>query len=200
MTQPPKNGEKLSATEGRILLDLARRAIAGELGIEQNNLSSLDVSTPVFTEHRSTFVTLKKTGHLRGCIGSLTASQPLADNVRTNALNAAFNDPRFAPLTAEEWHLIQIEISVLSKPRKLDYTSGEELPDRIIPHVDGLVLRKAYASATFLPQVWKQLPQPHDFLAHLCLKAGLAADAWRQGDLEVEKYQVQSFEESGQTG
>ena len=145
--------------------------------------------------HRGTFVTLKIAGELRGCIGSLTTNQPLTDNVRANALNAAFHDPRFAPLTAEEWPQVQIEVSVLSAPRKLDYASGEELPDRLSPHVDGIVIRSGYASSTFLPQVWKQLPRPQDFLAHLCLKAGLAADAWRKGNLEVETYQVQSFEE-----
>ena len=121
------------------------------------------------------------------------------DNVRANARNAAFNDPRFAPLTVDEWPRIQIEISVLSIPRKLTYPAAEALPDRLTPLVDGVVIRKGYASATFLPQVWKQLPRPQDFLAHLCLKAGLSADAWRSGDLEVETYQVESFEEDART-
>jgi AmmeMemoRadiSam system protein A len=94
----------------------------------------------------------------------------------------------------DEWPQVQIELSVLSTPRKLAYPSAEALPEHLTPRVDGVVIRKGYSSATFLPQVWKQLPRPQDFLAHLCLKAGLSASAWRKGDLEVETYQVQSFE------
>ena len=193
--QPDESSELLSAAQGQLLLDLARRTIAVKLGIEPDQPPLHDEKPPALTACRSTFVTLKKAGTLRGCIGSLTADQPLVDNVCANAINAAFHDPRFDPMTAEEWHQVHIEVSVLSKPRKLIYASGEELPDRLKPHVDGIVIRKGYASATFLPQVWEQLPRPQDFLAHLCLKAGLSADAWRQGDLEVETYQVQYFEE-----
>ncbi len=193
---PHATSQPLSPAEGQLLLQLARRTIAAELGIERADPSCPDAREAVMASHRGTFVTLKKAGELRGCIGSLTANQPLVENVRTNALNAAFHDPRFAPLTAEEWPQIQIEVSVLTTPQKLEYESGEELPARLTPHVDGIVIRKGHASSTFLPQVWKQLSRPQDFLAHLCLKAGLAADAWRMGDLEVETYQVQSFEEA----
>ncbi len=188
--------ERLSDAEGRLLLELARRTIAVQLGLEQKQTTEPGSLSPLLAAHRGTFVTLKKAGDLRGCIGSLTADQPLIENVRVNAINAAFHDPRFTPLTAEEWHQIQIEISVLTSPRRLDYASGEDLAARIKPHVDGIVISKDYASSTFLPQVWKQLSRPQDFLAHLCLKAGLAADAWRQGDLEVKTYQVQSFKET----
>ncbi len=193
----PSNAARkpLTPSQGQLLLELARGAIAAELGIEQEQTPHPAENKPVLTTHRSTFVTLKKAGALRGCIGSLAANQPLVENVRANALNAAFHDPRFSPLTAEEWPLVNIEVSVLTKPRILVYGSGEELPDLLTPHVDGIVIRKGLASSTFLPQVWRQLPRPQDFLAHLCLKAGLSADAWREGDLEVETYQVQSFEE-----
>ena len=186
---------RLSIEEGRLLLDLARQTIAVELGLAQVPPDDLDRHAPVFKLQRGVFVTLKKAGDLRGCIGTLAADQPLADNIRTNAINAAFRDPRFAPLTTDEWPQIKIEVSVLSRPRRLAYASGEELPERITPHEDGVVIRKGFTSATFLPQVWKQLPRPQDFLAHLCLKAGLAAEAWHAGDLEVETYHVQYFEE-----
>lgn len=189
-------GKPLPPSQGKLLLELARRAIAAELGIEQPPTPHPAESESFLKIHRSTFVTLKKEGALRGCIGSLAASQTLVENVRANALNAAFHDPRFSPLTAEEWPLVNIEVSVLTKPQILTYASGEELPDLLTPHVDGIVIRKGTASSTFLPQVWRQLPRPQDFLAHLCLKAGLSADAWREGDLEVEIYQVQSFEEA----
>ncbi len=196
---PDQSTERLSADEGRFLLDLARRTIEDELGVVSTERTRPDVQTAALALHRGAFVTLKSSGKLRGCIGSLVAEQPLMDNVRANARNAAFNDPRFAPLTVDEWPRVQIEISVLSIPRKLTYPTAEALPDRLTPLVDGVVIRKGYASATFLPQVWKQLPRPQDFLAHLCLKAGLSADAWRSGDLEVETYQVESFEEDART-
>ncbi len=191
--------DQLSDDEGSYLLDLARRAIEGELRMAADKRSRTDALPEALTLHRGAFVTLKIGSDLRGCIGTLAAGQPLVDNVRANARNAAFHDPRFAPLTADEWPRVQIEISVLSIPRKLAYPSAEVLPAHLTPHVDGVVIRKGNASATFLPQVWKQLPRPQDFLAHLCLKAGLSADAWRQGDLEVETYQVQSFEENFKT-
>ncbi|MGD8242770.1 MAG: AmmeMemoRadiSam system protein A [Desulfobacterales bacterium] len=191
-------GERaLSEAEGRLLLQLARQTIAAELNIEDNPPPDFEAQmhASVFATRRGTFVTLKKSGDLRGCIGSLTTHQSLSDNVRTNARNAAFRDPRFSPLAREEFDQVQIEVSVLSNPQKLDYTSAQELCDRLQPHVDGLVIRKGSASATFLPQVWKQLERPEDFLAHLCLKAGLKADAWRRADLEVETYRVQYFDE-----
>jgi AmmeMemoRadiSam system protein A len=195
MNPTPAGEQLLTKREGRVLLDLARQTIAAELGIAHETPSARDKQFPVFTSQRGTFVTLKQDGNLRGCIGSLTATQPLVENIRTNALNAAFRDPRFSPLTAMEWSQIKIEISILSPPHKLDFASGQDLPNHLTPHQDGVVIRKGYASATFLPQVWKQLARAEDFLAHLCLKAGLAADAWRQGDLEVETYRVQSFAE-----
>ncbi len=193
MNPETSDKRRLSAAEGLLLLALARQAIADKLGTAKT--ADIDMDAPVFTMHRGSFITLKKAGDLRGCIGTLTADQPLGANVRANAVNAAFHDPRFPRLTAAEWPQIEIEVSVLSPPRKLEYASGEELPDRLVPREDGVVIRQGYASATFLPQVWKQLPRPQDFLAHLCLKAGLAADAWRQGDLEVERYRVQYFTE-----
>ena len=191
-------GERaLTEAEGHLLLQLARHTIAAAWGIEDMPPSDLaqQLRTPIFETPRGTFVTLKKSGDLRGCIGSLTTQQSLADNVRANARNAAFSDPRFSPLQREELDHVQIEVSVLSNPQRLDYTSGKELRDRLQPHIDGLVIRKGHASATFLPQVWKQLPRPEDFLAHLCLKAGLTANAWCEADLEVETYRVQYFEE-----
>jgi AmmeMemoRadiSam system protein A len=191
---PHQTTARLTDEEGRFLLDLARRTIEDALGLAPEEPARPDLQTAALASHRGVFVTLKMADQLRGCIGSLEADRPLVDNVRANARNAAFHDPRFAPLTVDEWPQVQIELSVLSTPRKLAYPSAEALPEHLTPRVDGVVIRKGYSSATFLPQVWKQLPRPQDFLAHLCLKAGLSASAWRKGDLEVETYQVQSFE------
>jgi len=142
-----------------------------------------------------TFVTLKHHGRLRGCIGSLSASDPLAEGVRRNAINAAFHDPRFSPLTESELSQIEIEVSVLTEPQPLVFSDPEDLLRKLQPNVHGVIIRQGYASATFLPQVWDQLPQKEDFLGQLCLKAGLPRDAWKRGALQVSTYQVQYFEE-----
>jgi AmmeMemoRadiSam system protein A len=142
-----------------------------------------------------TFVTLKMDDQLRGCIGSLSATAPIVSGVRDNALNAAFHDPRFSPLSKRELDRVQIEVSVLSEPVPLAYTDADDLLSRLRPGIDGVIIKKGLASATFLPQVWEQLPQPEPFLSHLCMKAGLPADGWREGDLTVLVYQVQYFEE-----
>jgi AmmeMemoRadiSam system protein A len=98
-------------------------------------------------------------------------------------------------LSLSELDLVSIEVSILSEPLPLHYREAADLLKKIRPNIDGVILRKGIASATFLPQVWEQLPQPQDFLTQLCLKAGLAADAWQQSKLEVSTYQVQHFEE-----
>ncbi|MGD9097714.1 MAG: AmmeMemoRadiSam system protein A, partial [Desulfobacterales bacterium] len=167
---PHQTTARLTDEEGHFLLDLARRTIEDALGLAPEEPARPDLQTAALASHRGVFVTLKMADQLRGCIGSLEADRPLVDNVRANARNAAFHDPRFAPLTVDEWPHVQIELSVLSTPRKLAYPSAEALPEHLTPRVDGVVIRKGYSSATFLPQVWKQLPRPQDFLAHLCLK------------------------------
>lgn len=189
----------ITAPLGRALVELARRTLAERFGrrsdlVEQQRLNAL-LEDPALKLSAGTFVTLKKGGKLRGCIGSLVGHGPIPDGVRQNALNAAFHDPRFAALTAQELDRISIEVSILTPPFPLSYTDADDLIAKLRPHVDGVTIRKDYAGATFLPQVWEQLPRPHDFLSHLCLKAGLKVDAWRNMHLEVDVYQVQYFEE-----
>jgi AmmeMemoRadiSam system protein A len=134
-------------------------------------------------------------GRLRGCIGNLAPTDPLAEGIRRNALNAALQDPRFAPLTAKELDQMSIEVSILTEPRPLPYADAQDLVRQLRPRIDGVVIRKGYASATFLPQVWDQLPEAVGFLDHFCLKAGLPRDAWKRSPLEVSTYQVQHFAE-----
>ncbi|MBT8331768.1 MAG: AMMECR1 domain-containing protein, partial [Deltaproteobacteria bacterium] len=88
-----------------------------------------------------------------------------------------------------------IEVSILSEPQLLNYGDSDDLVEKLRPSVDGVIVRKDLASATFLPQVWEQLPETPDFLSHLCTKAGLAATAWRKTRLEISTYQVQHFSE-----
>ncbi len=153
------------------------------------------LTDPCFNSSCGTFVTLTIDGKLRGCIGNLTSNESMVSGVRRNAINAAFHDPRFSSLSLSELDRVSIEVSILSEPRPLYYREAADLLKKIRPHIDGVILRKDIASATFLPQVWEQIQQPQDFLAQLCLKAGLASDAWQQSKLEVSTYQVQYFEE-----
>ena len=192
---PPKPSS-LTPEQGRVLLSVARNTLNEHFGHPAEGIPNAgSPADPALQAPCGTFVTLKIRGDLRGCIGTLTGREPLVEGVRTHALNAAFHDPRFGPLTAEELSRVTIEVSVLTEPQPLRYDGADDLIAKLRPNVDGVILRKGYASATFLPQVWEQLPKPEAFLSHLCLKAGLSADAWRKGQLEVQTYQVQYFEE-----
>lgn len=190
---------ELSREQGRALVRLARltlkERIAGGLSAEERRELDELRSDPAFQAPGAVFVTLTRRGMLRGCIGCLTPSGALAAAVADNALNAALNDPRFPPLTASELDGVRVEVSVLTEPQPLPYADPEELRRRLVPGVDGVVLRRGRAAATFLPQVWKQLPRPEEFLGQLCLKAGLPRDAWKNSALEVSTYRVQAFEE-----
>jgi AmmeMemoRadiSam system protein A len=194
-----KDNQNLSPEQGQLLVKLARQTLAKQLAkqVPQNEIDSLNtaLTDPCFNLSCGTFVTLTIDGQLRGCIGNLTANESLTTGVRRNAINAAFHDPRFSPLSASELDCVSIEVSILSEPRPLVYREVSDLLKKLRPHIDGVILRKDTASATFLPQVWEQLPQPQDFLKHLCLKAGLASDAWQHSELEVSTYQVQYFAE-----
>ena len=199
MEKPTDSSVIFSPAQGSILIKLARRAIADKLGCTAPDLSSIDLSSAsqdsVFQLHCGTFVTLKIKGQLRGCIGNLTSSDSVWDGVKLNAVNAAFHDPRFTPLSKDELDQVEVEVSILSEPQTLNYIDGHDLINKLRAHVDGVIIRKGHASATFLPQVWDQLPETEQFLTHLCRKAGLSADAWKKSEVEVLTYQVQYFEE-----
>ena len=192
--------QDLSYEQGQWLVKLARRTLAEhfEKKMPQTDRLALDaaLADACYQVKCGTFVTLTLNKQLRGCIGSLTSDEPIRTGVRRNAINAAFHDPRFPPLSAADFDKVQIEVSILSEPQQLTYRNSDDLVAKLRSGVDGVIVRKGHASATFLPQVWEQLPEPHDFLSHLCTKAGLAADAWRQTRLEISTYQVQHFAES----
>ena len=185
--------------KGKVLLDLARRTIARRLGTDNGQEASealeKKLAQSCFDNKYGTFVTLTINGRLRGCIGNLSSTIPLREGVRKNAVSAAFQDPRFSLLTKEELEKVHIEISILTEPKKLEYSGGDDLVQKLRPDIDGVIIRKGAYQATFLPQVWEQLPQPDDFLSRLCMKAGIPADSWQSEGLEVQIYQVISFEE-----
>lgn len=182
----------LNDDKGRELLELARKTLAHELGEGEMPDKPDD---PVLLKRGATFVTLKKNGKLRGCIGTLEPVGPLWEGIRDNAINAAFHDSRFAPLAANELPQLHLDISILSEPVSLDYTDAEDLLGKLRPFVDGVILSDGRRRATFLPQVWHQLPDPAAFLCQLCVKAGLPRTAWRDKKLDILTYQVQCFNE-----
>jgi len=189
----------ITEEQGMRLIQVARRTIAAKLGtlIEADKVvSDHDLADPAFREKRGTFVTLKIKNQLRGCMGCLTPSETILEGIQRNAINAAFNDPRFPALTPVELDRAKIDISILTNPRELKYTNGNDLLEKLRPNIDGVIINKGLARSTFLPQVWEQLPRTEDFLAHLCRKAGLSPDEWKKGELGVSIYQVQYFNEN----
>ena len=186
---------KLTEDEGNYLLSVARKTIEQRLSSQNEQTQSDADRSSKFLEQRGTFVTLTTGGNLRGCIGHIIPQESLIEGIRVNAINAAFQDPRFPPLTREEWEKVKVEISILTEPKPLAYSDAQDLLQKLRPEIDGVIIRKGYHQSTFLPQVWEQLPQKEEFLSHLCLKAGLGSDSWKAGDLEVSTYQVQAFEE-----
>lgn len=185
----------LSPQERLILLELARQAI--EEAVKDNPLSPLDVQClpETLRQPGASFVTLTKYGELRGCIGTLEAYQPLAEDVREHAVGAAMQDYRFPPVIVAELKDLTIEISRLTAPKPLRYKTSQELLERLRPGVDGVILRDGLRRSTFLPQVWEKLPDPADFLDHLCAKMGSSPNVWRYRQLQVFTYQVEEFHE-----
>jgi AmmeMemoRadiSam system protein A len=185
--------------QGRLLLALAREAIAAALCVPAlaARVPAPERAAPWLRALGACFVTLTQEGRLRGCIGSVRARRPLAEDVCANARAAALCDPRFPPLTAVELPATRIEVSLLSPASPLAAASEEEALAALRPGIDGVILELGGEShATFLPQVWENLPSPRDFLAHLKHKAGLPVDFWSP-DLRLQRYTVVKWSEPG---
>lgn len=192
------NVSLLTDDDRKLLLRLARQSIEEAVKGRPLPRLSLPDYSPRLRADGASFVTLMQGNELRGCIGTLEAHQPLVQDVCEHAVAAALEDFRFSPVQEDELAGITIEISVLSEPRVLDYQNPEELIKTLQPGVDGVVIRDGLRRATFLPQVWEKLPQPEEFLDHLCLKMGAPAKLWRRKPLVVLTYQVEEFaEEAG---
>jgi AmmeMemoRadiSam system protein A len=191
--------ESVVGKEGLALLRLARACIAGKFkGKDIKDIEAQifnGISKDFLEKKRGVFVTLHKKGRLRGCIGNIEPVKTLVQGVRENAVSAAFKDSRFSPLALDELNQIDIEISILTQPEQLAYKGAKELLSSLAPGIDGVILEKDHHRATFLPQVWDQLPEPEEFLAQLCMKAGLSSSEWEKSGLKVYTYQVQSFGE-----
>ena len=182
------NAFAVSEQSQKLLLALAREVI--QAGTQHRQYKGQRPENPELSDPAAVFVTLHKQGRLRGCIGTIQARTPLYDAVVEYAELAAFDDPRFQPVTEDELKEIDIEISVLSPMRKISS------PSEIIPRKHGVVVRKGRRSGLFLPQVWEQLPDKEQFMGYLCAeKAGLPFDAWKDNDVELLVFTVHAFEE-----
>lgn len=182
--------------EQALLLGIARTAIDTAANGLPRARPDLDALPQALREPRACFVTLSEQGDLRGCTGTLAARRALADEVSATAIQSAFNDPRFVPVSPQEVPHLSIEISVLTPSQKLDYDGPDDLVRKLHPGVDGVLLTLGPYRSTFLPQVWENHPDPAEFLSLLCRKAGLPGDAWKRMDMRVEVYQAVSFEEA----
>jgi MEMO1 family protein len=163
---------------GKTLLALAKDSINHGLAAGSPAPVNLSDFPSAINEPGACFVTLKKNGQLRGCIGSAQARRPLVADVSDNAFASAFRDHRFSPLMEDELDELDISISVLSPSSPMSLTSEEDLLKQLRPHIDGLIIEDKGMRALFLPSVWSQLPKPEQFLGHLKAKAGMANDHW----------------------
>lgn len=185
---------ELTVGERRSLLETARDALAHGLTSSAPPKPPLNEAPPALHRESAVFVALHRAGRLRGCIGSIEASEPLLWAVADAAHGAGFRDPRFEPLAAEELPGLAIDISVLSSLEALTVASRAELIATLQPDRDGLLLLDGTRKATFLPKVWEQLPDRDEFLDQLLLKAGLSKRHW-SGQLTFFRYQSLTFSE-----
>jgi AmmeMemoRadiSam system protein A len=179
----------------KYLLNIAYDAILESLqGSSLIDKDLLIKEHPELQRKGASFVTLEINKNLRGCIGSLIAHRTLLDDLISNAKSAAFKDGRFRPLTLKEFQYegFSIEISLLSEPKRLKYKDADDLYKKVRPGVDGIVLQKNRYRATYLPQVWEQLPQPAQFFESLCQKAGLRKNCL-EFHPEVYHYEVEKI-------
>ena len=183
---------RLGQDDRRTLLQVARDSISH--GLSKGRPLDIEPSDyPIsLQEWRATFVTLHRAGSLHGCIGHLEAVAPLVNDVAGNAFAAAFRDPRFPALQVSEFNELQTEISILSPPQPIAFSSEQDLISQLRPGSDGLILEDEGARGTFLPSVWDTLPSPHDFLRHLKQKAGLPPNYWSD-TLTIARYHTESF-------
>ena len=234
-------GTSGTPSHGEVLLKLARAAIRERLHIEHptaaDSTASILAANPWLNEPGACFVTLTEGGRLRGCIGSLVAHRSLGKDVAEHAVDATTRDPRFTPVTAAEYPLLNVEVSVLGEPEPITVNSCDadsrgtgsktatlaslqsgpqtdavkrdgsnvehpvrsrtELEEVLRPGKDGLILAdRRGRSATFLPQVWDELPDPHDFVAHLLAKAGIRPSYdWTDSEIDCQRYEVTAYAE-----
>lgn len=189
-----ETGNELSLQQQQELLRVARESI--QHGLEHRHAINVDADAydKQLLQYGGSFVTLNKNGALRGCIGTLQPYQPLVNDVAEHARAAAFSDPRFPPVSVDEFADIVISVSVLGKPSAINFRDEEDLISQLRPSEDGLIIEEGGSRGTFLPSVWESLPEPRQFLQQLKRKAGLPVDYWSDS-LKISRYTTQSFSE-----
>jgi AmmeMemoRadiSam system protein A len=194
----PSTSSSLEFTpaEQEMLLQLARESIIHGLIVERPLHIDFNHYPSHLQEKLACFVTLNLEGNLRGCIGHLEATQPLVKDVVENAFSAAFRDPRFPQLSESEMISLEIDISILSPSKPIEFASERDLLIQLRPGEDGLILKHGVHQGTFLPSVWETLPDAESFLNHLKRKAGLDTDFW-SNDILVMRYTTESFSDNG---
>lgn len=191
--EPGTRGERWQERFGELLKDIARRSIAQGVRTGKPLAVDLEEFPPALRAKRACFVTLRRNGQLRGCIGTLEEDFPLVAGVAENAFKAAFRDPRFSPLDEGELPEIEIHISILSPLERVDISSESDLLAKLRPGIDGVLLREGLHQGTFLPSVWEELPDAVQFVRQLKRKAGFTAEYWSDA-LEVWRYTAESIE------
>ena len=187
----------LSEKEKKYLLGVARNTLEYRFKHEKKfQVQKKDLPNEKLAGHKATFVSLSKGGELCGCIGNILPKKPLYQDVVDNSLLAAFSDPRFKPVQEDELSLIAIEISVLSKPKAYMYQTTKDLLQKIKAGEHGIVLQQGFNQATFLPQVWEDIPNIENFLSALAKKACLEELAWQKPGTEIFYYTVDRFAET----
>lgn len=184
---------ELTDSDKQALLEIAKRSVESWVRTSRMPSDPDPAVSAKVKENRACFVTLKKNGSLRGCIGSLQPRRPLIDDVRHNAVAAAVSDPRFDPVSVGELGSLQYSISVLDLPKPLTGVSRQQLPAYLAKHRPGLIIEYKGRSSTFLPSVWEELSDPIEFLQHLCLKQGSDRDCWKSEDAAIQTYGAINF-------
>ncbi|MEA2037688.1 MAG: AmmeMemoRadiSam system protein B [Nanoarchaeota archaeon] len=188
--------EELTGEEKEVLLNLARETV--DLYVKEGRIPEVNEEglSPKLTKVQGCFTTLNKDRNLRGCIGHILPQEELYKCVMDNAINAAVNDRRFKPVTKEELEDINIEVSVLSVPQKIEFSSGDNLKNKLRPMIDGVVIKQGFYQSTYLPQVWANFNNDKEqFLTSLCRKGGMSENCWQDTSTEVFTYQAFVFEE-----
>ena len=180
----------LPQNAGNILLPLARAAIAAQLGTTHAASDAADW----LRETGASFVTLMQQGRLRGCIGTLEAHRTLGEDVKANAVAAAFRDPRFKPLDKHEFDALSVEVSVLSAIESIAFRDEDDALAQLRPEIDGVIFEYGHHRSTFLPQVWEDFRDPRVFLGNLKYKAGLPPDFWDPA-VKLSRYTVSKWSE-----
>ena len=182
-----------SNVQQRQILTLARESIShGLMSGRTLAVDSRDYDL-FLRELACSFVTLRKLGELRGCIGSLSPRLPLVEDIVTHAFSAAFEDSRFPRVAPDELSLLDIEVSILSPQQEISFRTEEELLDQLRPFKDGLTLEDGHHHSTFLPSVWDIIPDKKTFLIKLKQKAGMKSSHWSK-TLKAYRYQTTSIQ------